>query len=98
MAKTKESSSTRFISWNVKGVNNNIKISRIMSHLQHLMCSFFKKPILRQVMFNGLKEHGWVIYITQILVLEQEVLLSLFTEVSLSSWLMFCPILMGVMS
>jgi len=41
MAKTEESSSTRFKSWNVKGVNNNIKISRIMSHLQHLKGDVF---------------------------------------------------------
>lgn len=41
MAKTKESSSTRFISWNVKGVNNNIKINHIMSHLQHLRGDVF---------------------------------------------------------
>ncbi len=41
MAKTKERSITRFISWNVKGVNNNVKISRVLSHLQHLRGDVF---------------------------------------------------------
>ena len=55
------SNPTKFVSWNVKGVNNPNKRQRVMSHLQELKVdmAFLQETHLCNINVNGLKRN-WV--------------------------------------